>query len=182
MEDSRLPIPRQKFKIPIVGRRFQAVLIKKFIQGNHVPIMDRYPNRHTTNNRPPCVTDELTGCNIESRKELYDKQMNKKTEDVGKGNFVKTHLAMSKGARFFRLGEVILQLPLSEIETSYKQISYVSTYKDKTQREYERGLKTKEFLKKRKVLKMMKVLTLQFQNLCQRTHHLMTNQFLTHQT
>ena len=74
--DSRLPIPRQKFKIPIMGGRLQTVQVKKLIQGNHVSIMDRHPDRHTTNDRPPCVRDELTSCNIQSRKELHYKGLN----------------------------------------------------------------------------------------------------------
>ena len=63
--------------------------------------MDRYPNRHTGNDRPPCVKDELAKCNIESRKKLHNKRMNRETKATLKGSFIKIHLAMSKGTCIF---------------------------------------------------------------------------------
>ena len=44
MEDPRFPTPRQKLKIPIVGKRLQTIQMQKLIQSYHVPIMDGNPN------------------------------------------------------------------------------------------------------------------------------------------
>ena len=52
------------------------IQVKKLIQGNYVPIMDRHLDRHATNNCSPCIRDELTRCSIYIRKELHNKMMN----------------------------------------------------------------------------------------------------------
>ena len=80
MDNSRLLIPRQKFKIPVMGGSLQTVQVKKLIQGNHDSIMDRHPNRHTTNDRPTCIRDELARCNIQGRMEFHKKGINWKTK------------------------------------------------------------------------------------------------------
>ena len=59
-----LLIPRREFKVLVMGRRLQLTQKQKFIQGDHLPVMNIESYGHTTDDRPPDIGNELPWSNI----------------------------------------------------------------------------------------------------------------------
>ena len=85
----------------MVGGRFQAVQVQKFVQRYHISITGKQPDWHTTYNRPPGIRDELTRGDLEIMKKLHNERMDGKAKVTQEISFVEAHFSMGKATSFF---------------------------------------------------------------------------------